>query len=155
MDEETKEFKEGFNNAYLMMERQPDMAELVSQSMVSNSLNSDYVMGFHCGHDMYIIDNHFEKNKDDNSHKQIQMDFGEKSYEKLYQIGFNAGYYLTEHKSELLDKVAPTLKADGPYSAGIISGRREYELEKIRAERTEQNKNISTKDDKDIERDDR
>ena len=54
--------------------------------------------------------------------------------ERLYIKGFNSGYLLAKNLPELLSKALKGVTPKDDFSAGLFSGRDEFELEKFRTQ---------------------
>lgn len=54
------------------------------------------------------------------------------STNKQYIKGFNHGYILAQHDPELAKQLVKRIKSDNHYFKGIVSGKQEYDIEKIR-----------------------
>ncbi len=52
--------------------------------------------------------------------------------QQKYIKGFNHGYILAEHEPELAKKLVKSGRSDNEYFKGIVSGKQEYEMDKIR-----------------------
>lgn len=57
----------------------------------------------------------------------------EETLNPQYQKGFNHGYLLTKHKPELMKKLEKSLTDKNEYTKGILHGRAEYRMEKMKA----------------------
>ena len=49
--------------------------------------------------------------------------------EKIYQTGFNAGYYIKSYSPILFEKLAKGVDSDNPYLEGFVNGGNEHTLE--------------------------
>lgn len=54
------------------------------------------------------------------------------SEDKQYIKGFNHGYILAEHDPELAKQIVKHPNVKSEYFKGIVSGKQEYDIEKIR-----------------------
>lgn len=50
-----------------------------------------------------------------------------------YQKGFNHGYLLAKHNPELMKQLEKSLNDGTEYTKGILNGRAEYRMEKMRS----------------------
>lgn len=62
------------------------------------------------------------------------------SIDKQYIKGFNHGYILAEHDPELAKKIVKQPNLGSEYFKGIVSGKQEYDIEKIRQKVTTKGK---------------
>lgn len=53
--------------------------------------------------------------------------------EKKFTKGFNAGYLIAKHEPELAAKIVKLPNEKSHYFKGIVSGKQEYEMEKMRS----------------------
>ena len=74
--------------------------------------------------------------------------------EQQFKTGFNNGYLLAKHEPVLLNKIALNLEPVNDYVSGLISGKKEYEIEieKSKIEDLGQLRDTSKGRHKDIER---
>ncbi len=70
--------------------------------------------------------------------------------EKLYTEGFNNGYLIAKHEPELSKKLTSGSTNEGnDYFDGLISGKQEYEMEKVKGRLKGMSRNNTpSKDDK-------
>lgn len=54
--------------------------------------------------------------------------------EEKYKKGFNNGYLLAQHEPELLNKIIKERNPGNEYFSGLLSGRKEYEREKMKTQ---------------------
>jgi hypothetical protein len=52
--------------------------------------------------------------------------------EQQFQKGFNNGYLLAQYKPELAQQVTKDLKPENDYLDGLLSGKKEYEMQKAK-----------------------
>ncbi len=74
--------------------------------------------------------------------------------EKLYTEGFNNGYLIAKHEPELSKKLTSGNTNEGnDYFDGLISGKQEYEMEKVKGRLKGISRNITpSKEDKSKEK---
>ena len=74
--------------------------------------------------------------------------------EKLYTEGFNNGYLIAKHEPELSKKLASGNTNEGnEYFDGLISGKQEYEMEKVKGRLKGMAKGKTNDKEKEIEKD--
>jgi len=57
----------------------------------------------------------------------------EETINPQYQKGFNHGYLLAKHKPELMKQLEKSLTDKNEYTKGILHGRAEYRMEKMKS----------------------
>jgi len=72
--------------------------------------------------------------------------------ERAYQHGFNSGYHLSKYEPEIAHMLIVPQQNSGEYYQGLLNGKQEYEMEKIKDRLNEISKNKSEKDDKDVDK---
>lgn len=70
--------------------------------------------------------------------------------EQQYIKGFNHGYILAEHEPTLAKQLVKSTKSENGYFKGLVSGKQEYDIEKIKSRIQRVDKNSTQK--KNIER---
>ena len=66
------------------------------------------------------------------------------SINKQYIKGFNHGYILAEHDPKLAKQIVKHPNAGSDYFKGIVSGKQEYDISKIRKKIRVENNNKKT-----------
>lgn len=61
--------------------------------------------------------------------------------EELYIKGFNSGYLLSKHDSELYDRVVKSLDQKHDYLRGLQAGKKQHDRELLLTQLTESQKN--------------
>lgn len=61
--------------------------------------------------------------------------------EQQYIKGFNHGYILAEHEPDLAKQIVKSTKSENQYFKGLVSGKQEYDIEKIKGKLKRSSKN--------------
>ena len=65
-----------------------------------------------------------------------------------FQKGFNHGYILAEHEPELANQIVANKNEHSEYFSGIVSGKEEYDMEKVMQRLHGMNRNETPSQDK-------
>jgi hypothetical protein len=124
MENNDKEFQEGFNSGYLFSKHEPALAAAIIESVKGQSQNQ-YFSGFSTGHDTFA-------NEKLQSPTVEQLTPEKKNPKDLFMTGFNSGYILTKYAPELSNKLITTQANPSDYHKGLSSGKQEFQMEKTR-----------------------
>ena len=133
MTTEEKQYKDGFNHGYILTAHEPELATAIIQAAHTSNSRSEYAHGLSLGHDMYIVDHseHSVTPKKEMSKPAKELE-SLPTPEKKFTKGFNAGYLIAKYEPELVAKIVKLPNDKSDYFKGIVSGKQEYDMEKIK-----------------------
>ena len=124
MENNDKEFQEGFNSGYLFSKHEPALAAAIIESVKDQSQNQ-YFSGFSTGRDTFA-------NEKLHSHTVEEITPEKKNPKDLFMTGFNSGYILTKYAPDLANKLITNQASPGEYHKGLSAGKQEFQMEKTR-----------------------
>ncbi len=130
MRDKGMQYKTGFNHGYIITAHEPGLAEEIINATYASKSTSEYANGLKAGRDMFISDSTMPVTGEsiDLAKEAESLNTREKRFIK----GFNIGHEFAEYDPVLLSKFIITPIDNSDYLRGIVSGRQEYEIIKIR-----------------------
>ncbi len=135
MNEQEKQFKDGFNHGYLLAKHEPELIGAILDASHSSKSMSEYAYGLSAGHDVYHVEMMIDQNRKDIGLQPEKKVIPENSKKLVpdFQKGFNSGYILSKYEPKLtkqLFKIAHQNPSE--YYKGLVSGKQEHEMEKMK-----------------------
>jgi hypothetical protein len=135
MNEQEKQFKDGFNSGYLLAKHDPELCKAVLDAAGAAKSKSEYAYGLSAGHDVYHVEMMIDQNRKEIGLQPEKKVISEtnKNLASDYKRGFNNGYILSKYEPELTKKLLKiSLENPSQYYKGLVSGKQEHEMEKMR-----------------------
>jgi hypothetical protein len=154
MDAQEKQFKDGFNSGYFLAEHDPELSRMILDAALSSKQPSEYAYGLSNGHDTYIAERIITHNKEELGQTKAP-EKSELPKEKLadnHQKGFNSGYFLSKYEPKIAEQLFSSIPNKSEYCKGMIGGKQEHDMEKIRERLKDISKKTPPKNDKGMNR---